>query len=259
MNTLPMTKKPTGKALFLWLSTISLILLMIAVTLLWYFISPRLHEFNEAFPFILLTGLRIFFFILVIGSILVLLTALTERNFIIARFAVHLFIKIMYPICVFMSSLVGIKEELIGESFVKVNDTFIRSMRKKFKAKDVLILLPHCLQSTECKIRITTDPSNCIRCMKCDIGKVLKLAEKYNVEVAIATGGTLARRIIIDKKPNIIIAVACYRDLVSGIRDTYPIMTMGILNLRPEGPCINTKVEIDKLQKTLDSIVLQSN
>jgi len=95
--------------------------------------------------------------------------------------------------------------------------------------------------------------------MKCDIGKVLKLAEKYNVEVAIATGGTLARRIIIDKKPNIIIAVACYRDLVSGIRDTYPIMTMGILNLRPEGPCINTKVEIDKLQKTLDSIVLQSN
>ncbi len=254
-----MNKKPASKALFLWLSTVSLILLMIAVTLLWYFISPRLHEFNEAFPFILLNGLRVFFLILVVGSILVLLTAITERNLIIAHFAVHLFIRIMYPICVFLGSLVGIKEERIGESFVKVNDTFIRSMRKKFKAKDVLILLPHCLQSTDCKIRITTDPTNCDRCMKCDIGRILQLSEKYGIDVAIATGGTLARRIIIDKKPKIIIAVACYRDLVSGIRDTYPIMTMGILNLRPEGPCINTKVEIDALQKTLDSIVLEAS
>ncbi|MDP8241825.1 MAG: DUF116 domain-containing protein, partial [Candidatus Celaenobacter antarcticus] len=223
--------KPAGKALFLWLSTISLILLMVGVTALWYFISPRLHEFNEAFPFILLTALRIFFFFLVVGSLLVLLTAIFERNFIIAKFATHMFIRIMYPVCVFFGSLTGIPEEHIGESFVRVNDTFIRSLRKKFDPKNTLVLLPHCLQDTSCPIRITVDPSNCKRCMRCDIGKVLELCDEFGVDVSIATGGTLARKIIIDKKPKVIIAVACYRDLVSGIRDAYPIMTLGVFNL----------------------------
>lgn len=251
-QTLP---KPVGKPLFLWLSTISLILLMVAVTALWYFISPRLHEFNEAFPFILLSGLRIFFLLLVIGSILVILTAIFERNFIIAKFAVHMFVRVMYPVCVFFGSLIGISEERIGESFVRVNDTFILSLRKKFNPQDTLVLLPHCLQDTSCLVRITIDPSNCKRCMKCDIGKVLELCDEFGVTVAIATGGTLARRIIIDNKPKVIIAVACYRDLVSGIRDAYPIMTLGVLNLRPNGPCINTHVSLEKLEKALTSVV----
>lgn len=247
--------KTVGKALFIWLSTISLILLMIGVTALWYFISPRLHEINEALPFVLLSGVRIFFLILVIGSMLVILTAIFERNFIIARFAAHMFIRIMYPVCIFFGYLIGIPEERIGESFVRVNDTFIRSLRKKFDPKDTLILLPHCLQDTSCPVRITIDPSNCKRCMRCDIGKVLELCDDFGVNVSIATGGTLARRIIIDKKPKVIVAVACYRDLVSGIRDAYPIMTLGVFNLRPNGPCINTHVNIDILRQALKSVV----
>ena len=91
--------------------------------------------------------------------------------------------------------------------------------------------------------------------MRCDIGKVLELCDEFGVNVSIATGGTLARRIIIDKKPKVIVAVACYRDLVSGIRDAYPIMTLGVFNLRPNRPCINTHVNIDTLRKALKSVV----
>lgn len=248
----------TGKGLFLWLSTFSLILLMAIVTGLWYFISPRLHEFNEALPFLLLSALRIFFLILLIGTILVLLTSIFEKNFLIANFAVKMFIRIMYPICVFVGKLFKITKAKIGESFVSVNDSLIKALNPKYNSSDVLILLPHCLQDTSCPIRITVNPDNCKRCGKCDIGAISELADEFSVDIAIATGGSLARRIIFEKKPKLIIAVACYRDLVSGIQDVFPIKTFGILNIRPQGPCINTKVDVQTIRNTLENVVIRS-
>ena len=39
-------------------------------------------------------------------------------------------------------------------------------------------------------------------------------------------------------------AVACERDLTSGIQDSYPIPVIGVLNERPFGPCRNTRVDL---------------
>lgn len=71
----------------------------------------------------------------------------------------------------------------------------------------------------------------------------------------IATGGTLARKIIIENKPNFIIAVACQRDLVEGIQEVFPIPVYGVLNQRPEGPCVNTRVDVSKIEKALQNIL----
>jgi hypothetical protein len=252
--------KPVGKGLFLWLAIISLIMMMALVTALWYFISPRLHEFGQALPFISLSVLRIFFLLLVIGTILVLLTSIFEKNFLVANFAVKLFIRIIYPVCIFVgSNIFRIPVERIADSFILVNNSLINALHPKHKSSDILILLPHCLQDISCKVRITVDPSNCKRCGKCDISKISELADEYDVKVAIATGGTLARRIISEKKPKFIIAVACFRDLVSGIRDVFPIKSFGIQNIRPEGPCINTKVDVQKIRNVLENIVERSS
>ncbi|MBC8525403.1 MAG: DUF116 domain-containing protein [Candidatus Cloacimonetes bacterium] len=250
--------KTASKGLFLWLSVFSLISLMAVVTALWYFISPRLHEFHYTLPLVFLSGLRIFFLILVIGTILVLFTSVFEKNFLIAKFAVKLFIQIVYPISLLFGKIFRIPKSRIGESFIKVNDSLIRALKPKYKPSEVLILLPHCLQNTSCPIRITVEPKNCKRCGNCDIGAILEVAEEYNVDVAVATGGTLARRIVLEKRPKLIIAVACYRDLVSGIQDAFPIKTFGILNIRPQGPCINTKVEVEKIRNSLKQIVIKN-
>jgi uncharacterized protein len=45
-----------------------------------------------------------------------------------------------------------------------------------------------------------------------------------------------------------IIAVACERDLASGIQDTHPLPVYGILNSRPFGPCLDTDVALDKVE-----------
>ncbi|MBP7563009.1 MAG: DUF116 domain-containing protein, partial [Candidatus Cloacimonetes bacterium] len=67
--------------------------------------------------------------------------------------------------------------------------------------------------------------------------------------------GTLARRIIVNVKPKLIIAVACERDLVDGILEVFPIPVYGLLNDRPEGPCINTRVSCELIEQILQKII----
>jgi len=61
----------------------------------------------------------------------------------------------------------------------------------------------------------------------------------------------LARRIVLENRPEAIVAVACELDLTSGIQETYPIPVIGILNERPNGSCINTKVDLEKVRNAI--------
>ena len=79
----------------------------------------------------------------------------------------------------------------------------------------------------------------------------MNLSIKYRVPISVATGGTLARRIVVETKPDIIIGVACERDLTSGIQDSYPIPVYGIFNKRPNGPCYDTDVDIDCVESAM--------
>ena len=58
-----------------------------------------------------------------------------------------------------------------------------------------------------------------------------------------------------DKKPNIIIGVACERDLTSGIQDSYPIPVFGIFNNRPNGPCYDTDVDLELVEKGMIAVL----
>lgn len=245
-----------GKELFLALSTLTLIVMMVITTVLWWFASPRLHEINSILADVSLALLRIFYLVLILGTILVFLTCFLEKNFLIAKFAVHAYIRILFPVTVFLGTLIGINKDKIRESFVYVNNSFIKAIKKKFRKKDIIILIPHCLQNIECSIRITVDISKCAECGRCNVGDLCQLARKYDLKVAVATGGTLARKIIIENNPKFIIAVACQRDLVDGLQEVFPIPVYGVLNERPCGPCVNTRVDVDLIEKAIKSILI---
>ena len=60
-----------------------------------------------------------------------------------------------------------------------------------------------------------------------------------------------------EKRPKLVLAVACERDLTSGIKDCYPLPVIGILNDRPFGPCFNTTVDVAKIDAALSRIIQQ--
>jgi hypothetical protein len=132
-----------------------------------------------------------------------------------------------------------------------LNNHLVRSNKHHLRPNRLLILLPHCIQDFDCQIKIAGNIKNCKGCGKCEIKDLVQLSERYHLKIAVATGGTLARRIIVENRPEAIVAVACELDLTTGIQDTYPIPVIGILNDRPNGPCINTKVDIQKVRSAI--------
>lgn len=161
-------------------------------------------------------------------------------------------IKLFLPLMELLGPRLGVSKENIRNSFIEINNRLLVSgHRHTIPPKKMLLLLPHCLQRADCQRRITTSIDNCQQCGRCDIDALIKLAQSYKVRIAVATGGTLARKIVRDHRPKIIIAVACERDLTSGIHDTFPLPVYGILNQRPEGPCWNTRVEVSEVEKAL--------
>lgn len=116
----------------------------------------------------------------------------------------------------------------------------------------ILLLLPHCLQSHECAIRLVHDPCACRRCGRCDMAALLSLAGERGMSVAVATGGTLARKALERVKPDLVVAVACARDLCSGILDAWPLRIWGQLNELPNGECFDTAVDVRELSRALD-------
>ena len=179
-----------------------------------------------------------------------LLNLVLKRSFPFARRFRGVTIKLYLPLITLLGRLFGIPKEDIRHSFVKVNNELVLSEAGVYRPEEILLLMPHCLQNSRCDMRLTYDIFNCKRCGKCPINDLLGLHEKYGVHLAIATGGTIARRIVVQKRPRLIVAVACDRDLSSGIQDTYPLPVFGVLNERPNGPCLDTRVSMDASPET---------
>jgi len=158
---------------------------------------------------------------------------------------------IFYPLATIPSWLPGIKKSALQESFLSFQNSLFQNYIKSRHYSELLILLPHCLQFHDCKIRITRDINDCLECGSCDVCGLKKLSNGTHLKIGIANGGTLARKIVNDTHPEVIIAVACHRDLSDGVRESWKYPVYAILNERPFGPCYDTRVDIGKIEGIL--------
>ena len=165
-------------------------------------------------------------------------------------------IKFLFPLAVRIGKIFGIKRRQLEGSFIAVSNLIFMKSKIKVPANKLLVLVPHCLQLANCPHKITRDPNNCKRCGGCNIGDLMKLSEELGFIFFVATGGTLARQVVINNRPQAVLAIACERDLMSGIQDVYPLPAVGVLNIRPNGPCYNTRVDMDEVKKTLQQIII---
>ena len=201
---------------------------------------------------IVLAGITL---ILLLGTIGIVLTMQLNRPVKILIIPTKIVISYILPVVIQTVSWFGIDKEEIQNSFIQISNQLINPEEISVVPDDVLILMPHCIQLADCSYRVTSDLDNCQRCGGCQVDDIIGIQEKYGVHLAFATGGTLARKIIKETRPKAIVAVACERDLSSGIQDVYPLPVIGVINLRPNGPCYNTKVELDELEEAVKQLL----
>lgn len=164
-------------------------------------------------------------------------------------------IKFLFPLAVRIGKIFGINRRQLEGSFIAVSNLIFMKSKIKVPANKLLVLVPHCLQLAQCPHKITRDPNNCKRCGGCNIGDLMKLSKELGFIFFVATGGTLARQVVVKNRPQAVLAIACERDLMSGIQDVYPLPAVGVLNIRPNGPCYNTRVDIEEVKRTLQQII----
>jgi hypothetical protein len=243
-------KKPQ-RGIFIQLLTLTCLILIVMSFIVWYVPYLGLTTIHPNLPLILAIALGIAMLLMLVGAGSLILTIYWGEEFFLSKKLRGIVIEILFPLMIFWGRIMGIPKERIQRSFIEINNQLVLSNSHKTKRVNMLILLPQCIQDFDCDIKITGDIGNCKRCGKCEIKDLLGLSDEYRVKIAVATGGTLARRIIVKNQPRAIVAVACELDLTSGIQDTYPIPVIGILNRRPHGPCYNTEVDIEKVREAL--------
>ncbi len=162
---------------------------------------------------------------------------------------------VFYPLAISLAWLLRVKKEQAQTSFLLFQNRLFLHGVKLDASPRLLLLLPHCLQFHDCRIRITRDINDCEQCGKCSIGELKKLGQDYQIAVGIANGGTLARKIVHDANPDVIIAVACHRDLTDGVRESWKYPVYAILNERPHGPCFDTQVNTDIISDLLQNLI----
>lgn len=232
-----------SKSTFLKYAFVAAILIVIGLAFLWYMIIPRLEQFAPVLTIVLGVGVIIFTLLvfLMIGSITI--TALTEKGYLLSCIKENFFFSYLVPIAVRLGKRFGVSRDRMGNSLIKVNNIIVNVKSKnrpndfKVNPSKLLVLLPRCLSKENRKA-------------------IMEIVDKNKVVSFTVAGGTAARLRIKELKPQAIIAVACERDLVSGLQDVAPkIPVFGIPNKRPEGPCKNTHIDIEVLTSSIKNFL----
>jgi hypothetical protein len=240
------------KKLFITISAGGLALLAIFMTGAWYLIAPRLGEFHVDLPGAVGVAAGLAFFVVALGLGLVAVSAVTGQRVLFSQRITSTVVRILFPLVRLASAILGIDKDQVKRSFIEVNNALVAAGRDTLRPGTLLLLLPHCLQATTCPHKITGGLiENCHGCGNCVIESLLDVARRNGLPLTVATGGTLARRVIGEVDPAAIIAVACETDLTSGITDSYPLPVLGILNERPHGPCRDTTVDMGRVRDAI--------
>lgn len=241
----------TGKRLFIGLVIGTAILLCALLLLIWLVPTIGFAAIHPWLPFVAGVVFGGAILAIIWLSVGLVLHAYTGKPILGTSRLRGISIRLLLPIMELMGRMMRIPVAAVRRSFIKVNNELVLSSGIQCEPRQLLVLLPHCIQSSRCTHRLTYHIDNCVRCGVCPLKDVLNLRDTYGVQVAIATGGTIARRIVVQARPKLIVAVACERDLSSGIQDTHPLPVFGVINERPNGPCLDTFVSIRRLESAI--------
>jgi hypothetical protein len=228
-----------SKSTFLKYASVGAALIVAGLMFIWYMIIPRLEQFAPVLTIIVGIGVVVFAILifLMFGSIAI--TALTEKGYLLSCIKENFFFSYLVPVAVRLGKRFGVSRDRMGNSLIKVSNIIVHAKSKshpqygKVDPNRLLVLLPRCLSKENKKT-------------------IMEIVEKNKLISFTVAGGSAARLKIKEMKPQAIIAVACERDLVSGLQDVAPkIPVLAIPNKRPEGPCKNTYINIEVLATSI--------
>jgi len=224
-------------ALFLPWSALSLGAVLALAAAILYILSPRLGLLAGHLPTLLWLTLGAVAGITWLWWLLLAVSAISGRPLLPERLAERgPFLRLMRWTS-FVAGKFG-RRDWVENAAVKIYDGFAAARGRKVGKGELLLLIPRCLS-------------------KSALDGVLGIAGKYEVPVFVATRGQLARRVIRERRPRAVVAVACERDMVTGLHDVAgKVPVLGLTMTLPSGPCKDAGVDLGKLEEWVRTYVV---
>lgn len=132
------------------------------------------------------------------------------------------------------------RRDWVEHAAIDVYNTLAERRGRRIGKGELLVLIPRCLS-------------------KQALDGVLEIAGRYEVPVFVATRGQLARRVIRERRPRAVVAVACERDMMTGLRDVAgKLPVLGLTMQLPNGPCRDAAIDLEQMEKWVQGLVATS-
>ncbi len=227
VKSLKTVSRKDNQGLFLSLFMFSIIILMLFVSFVIWFISPRLNQLNYSGS-LNADILKIVFSLLTVFITSLFLAIYWKKKVPVIHYFLDVVIRISYPRIMKIGNLLNIQEKKIKSSFLQVNNNIIENENNKYNSKNLLLLISQEYQHKDCNIRITNNIENCHNCINCNIGKIYGYAKDNNLNLEIMRGITSTLNTIASYK--LIIAIASNEELIEILKKTDSVRIYGILN-----------------------------
>jgi len=234
--------------------TIAIVLSVVIILSLISLIPPYEPQYRSVILYIIIAASALLLLLWLVSSELVK-AGRSGRVRGLSIYSLRLGIGLLLPVLMYFTGLMKGDKDWLGRIYIRINNLVVKYGLQKKSAAKMLLLLPYCMQNKDCSRRIAEAISNCRRCGCCKVGEIAGITEQYGIEAVVAKGGTAARNIVKEFRPDVIVAVACERELVSGIGDVGKIPVIGVINQRPDGYCTNTTVDMVQLKRVLQEFL----
>jgi uncharacterized protein len=144
---------------------------------------------------------------------------------------------------------------LIRSAIIRLNNWVTRRRRVRVPPGHLLLLLPHCLQRSRCEQNVVHNVDQCRRCGQCDLAALLKLRDEFGLLCSLASGGRQALAYVRRADVKAVVAVACEKELLDGIRAAFPKPVLAVPNKTPHGPCHDTVVDLQGVREALGEML----
>jgi len=147
------------------------------------------------------------------------------------------------------------REEAWILSFCAWNNRQVRLHFQSHRARNALVLLPHCIQESSCKAAILEDLGHCYSCGRCPAGDILASVLEARWNCRINNRSHKIYRDAREFKPDLIVAVSCADRLVKGLVKLSEVPSYVIPLALPHGMCVDTTLSVPHLQAAMETLV----
>jgi len=150
----------------------------------------------------------------------------------------------------------GLNDRLINYTHIELRNKLNEYGFKSTPYSKRILFLPHCLRhSKECKAVQGEEGLECKRCGKCNIDRLIGIAEELGyTNTFVAPGGSMVQKLIAKHRPKAVVGICCYNEANLGFEALRGTGIYSQACLLLDDGCKDTKANLAEAREKMELI-----